>query len=103
MKRVAIVTAAIGLAGFGWSQTATLQTPAVRLKDVAQVRGVRSNQLIGYGLVVGLEGTGDSKGALFTVQSIANMLERFGITIPADALKVKNVAAVMVTAELPPF
>lgn len=79
------------------------QSPAVRLKDIAQVRGVRSNQLIGYGIVVGLEGTGDSAGAFFTVQSISNMLERFGITVPANALKVKNVAAVMVTAELPPF
>ncbi|MDW8051965.1 MAG: flagellar basal body P-ring protein FlgI [Armatimonadota bacterium] len=79
------------------------QAPSVRLKDIAQVRGVRSNQLIGYGLVIGLEGTGDSSGALFTVQSIANMLERFGITVPPNAIKVKNVAAVMVTAELPPF
>lgn len=79
------------------------QAPTVRLKDIAQVRGVRSNQLIGYGIVVGLEGTGDSNGALFTVQSIANMLERFGITVSPSAIKVKNVAAVMVTAELPPF
>jgi flagellar basal body P-ring protein FlgI len=77
--------------------------PTVRLKDIAQIRGVRSNQLVGYGIVVGLEGTGDSNGALFTVQSVANMLERFGITVPPNALKVKNVAAVMVTAELPPF
>jgi flagellar P-ring protein precursor FlgI len=79
------------------------QAPTVRLKDIAQVRGVRSNQLIGYGIVVGLEGTGDSNGAMFTVQSIANMLERFGITVLPGAIKVKNVAAVMVTAELPPF
>jgi flagellar P-ring protein precursor FlgI len=77
--------------------------PSVRLKDIAQVRGVRTNQLVGYGIVVGLEGTGDSNGALFTVQSVANMLERFGITVPPNALKVKNVAAVIVTAELPPF
>jgi flagellar P-ring protein precursor FlgI len=77
--------------------------PTVRLKDIAQIRGVRTNQLVGYGIVVGLEGTGDSNGALFTVQSVANMLERFGITVPPNALKVKNVAAVMVTAELPPF
>jgi hypothetical protein len=77
--------------------------PTVRLKDIAQIRGVRTNQLVGYGIVVGLEGTGDSNGALFTVQSVANMLERFGITVPPNALKVKNVAAVIVTAELPPF
>jgi flagellar P-ring protein precursor FlgI len=49
---------------------------------------VRTNQLVGYGIVVGLEGTGDSNGALFTVQSVANMLERFGITVPPNALKV---------------
>ncbi len=79
------------------------QSTPVRLKDIAQIRGVRSNQLIGYGIVVGLEGTGDSAGALFTLQSISNMLERFGITVPPNTIKVKNVAAVMVTAELPPF
>jgi len=79
------------------------QSPATRLKDIAQVRGVRSNQLIGYGLVVGLEGTGDSPGTFFTVQSISNMLERLGISVPPTAIKVKNVAAVIVTAELPPF
>lgn len=77
--------------------------PTVRLKDIAQLRGVRSNQLVGYGIVVGLEGTGDSNGTMFTVQSIANMLERFGITVSPSAIKVKNVAAVMVTADLPPF
>jgi len=103
MKRIVMTITAIGLIGMVQGQVAAPQTPAVRLKDVAQVRGVRSNQLIGYGLVVGLEGTGDSKGVLFTVQAIANMLDRFGITVPADTLKVKNVAAVMVTAELPPF
>lgn len=78
-------------------------TPEVRLKDIAQIHGARGNQLIGYGLVVGLEGTGDSKGTLFTTQSVANMLQRFGITVPAAQMKVKNIAAVMVTADLPPF
>lgn len=92
---------AAGMVSIAFAQSPT--APTVRLKDIAQIRGVRSNQLIGYGLVVGLEGTGDSSGALFTVQSIANMLERFGITVPPNAIKVKNVAAVMVTAELPPF
>jgi flagellar P-ring protein precursor FlgI len=78
-------------------------TPDVRLKDIAQVYGARGNQLIGYGLVVGLEGTGDSKGTLFTTQSVANMLQRFGISVPAGQMKVKNIAAVVVTADLPPF
>ncbi|MCS7309479.1 MAG: flagellar basal body P-ring protein FlgI [Armatimonadetes bacterium] len=81
----------------------TSAAPDVRLKDIAQVHGARGNQLIGYGLVVGLEGTGDSKGTLFTTQSVANMLQRFGITVPAGQMKVKNIAAVMVTADLPPF
>lgn len=75
----------------------------VRIKDIASLRGARSNQLIGYGLVVGLEGTGDSKSSPFTAQAMSNMLERFGITILSSELKVKNVAAVMVTAELPPY
>ena len=77
----------------------------VRLKDIAYVQGVRGNQLIGYGLVVGLEGTGDGQLSLFTVQSILNMLKRSGVTlnISPQQLQVKNVAAVMVTADLPPF
>jgi flagellar P-ring protein precursor FlgI len=76
---------------------------AVRIKDIADVRGVRSNQLVGYGLVVGLDDTGDSKKALFTVQSLASMLEKMGITVDNEDIRVSNVAAVMVTAELPAF
>lgn len=79
------------------------QAPQVRIKDIARVAGVRSNQLFGYGLVAGLAGTGDSAGAFFTVQSVANMLARLGIVVPASRLRVRNVAAVMVTAELGPF
>lgn len=75
---------------------------AARIKDVAQVAGVRSNQLVGYGLVSGLPGTGESTP--FTEQSFAAMLQNFGIQLPAGTKpKIKNVAAVMVTAELPPF
>jgi len=77
--------------------------PATRIKDIAKVQGVRSNQLIGYGLVVGLAGTGDSDDALFTIQSIANMLQNFGVVVDPKRLEVKNVAAVIVTAQLPPF
>jgi len=78
---------------------------AERIKDIASVSGVRSNQLVGYGLVVGLDGTGDQTSqAPFTIQSIANMLAKFGVTIPANANpQLKNVAAVTVTADLPPF
>ena len=78
---------------------------AERIKDLASVAGVRTNQLIGYGLVVGLDGTGDqTTQAPFTVQSIENMLQRFGVTIPPNTNpQLKNVAAVTVTADLPPF
>jgi len=74
-----------------------------RIKDIAKVQGVRSNQLVGYGIVVGLSGTGDSNKTLETLQSVANMLKEFGVNITASSLKTKNVAAVMVTATLPPF
>lgn len=76
---------------------------AIRIKDIASFDGVRDNQLIGYGLIVGLNGTGDSDQTKFPVQSLTNVLERMGITVNRDDIKVKNVAAVMVTAELPPF
>ncbi len=73
-----------------------------RVKDLVMVAGARDNQLAGYGLVAGLVGDGD-KNPVYTVQSIANMLQRFGITVPASTLQAKNVAAVMVTADIPAF
>jgi flagellar P-ring protein precursor FlgI len=78
---------------------------AERIKDMAQVQGVRTNQLIGYGLVVGLPGTGDQTSqAPFTVQSLTNMLAQLGVTVPANVTpQLKNVAAVSVHAVLPPF
>jgi flagellar P-ring protein precursor FlgI len=77
---------------------------AVRIKDIVDIRGVRQNQLVGYGLVVGLEGTGDSDDSLFTIQSLASLLEKMGVTVQTDDIDdVENVAAVMVTADLPPF
>lgn len=76
---------------------------AVRIKDIADIKGVRNNQLVGYGLVVGLDGTGDGKKSIFTIQSMATMLEKMGLTIRAEDIQVNNVAAVMVTADLPPF
>ncbi|GLI38473.1 flagellar basal body P-ring protein FlgI [Geobacter hydrogenophilus] len=76
---------------------------AVRIKDIASFDGVRENQLIGYGLVVGLNGTGDSDQTNFPVQTLANVLERMGVTVNRNDITVKNVAAVMVTANLPPF
>jgi len=78
---------------------------AERVKDLASVSGVRTNQLVGYGLVVGLDGTGDQTSqAPFTIQSIKNMLAQFGVTVPPESNpQLKNVAAVTVHAELPPF
>ncbi len=80
---------------------------AVRVKDIAQLHGVRNNQLLGYGLITGLNGSGDDmKKSVFTLQAIYNMMTRQGITINPDNIndiKVKNVAAVMVTSALPPF
>ncbi len=76
---------------------------AIRIKDIAAFDGVRSNQLVGYGLVVGLNGSGDGQQTKFPVQSMVNMLERMGVTINRADITVKNVAAVMVTATLPPF
>ena len=77
---------------------------AVRIKDITDIKGVRENHLVGYGLVVGLEGTGDSDDSLFTIQSLASLLEKMGVTVqPEDIEDVENVAAVMVTTNLPPF
>jgi flagellar P-ring protein precursor FlgI len=76
---------------------------AARIADISEIQGVRSNQLTGYGLVVGLAGSGDSRNAQFTVQSIANMLSKFGVQLSATRMQVKNVAAVMVTCDLPAY
>ena len=78
---------------------------AVRLKDIASIEGVRDNQLTGYGIVAGLNGSGDSQQALFTVQSVLNMLRRRGLTLNINPrqLQIKNVAAVSITAQLPAF
>lgn len=77
--------------------------PTVRVRDIARVQSVRPNQLVGYGLVVGLNGTGDTAQSPFTVQSVVAMLQRFGLTVDSRRLKAKNVAAVMLTAEIPAF
>jgi flagellar P-ring protein precursor FlgI len=76
---------------------------ATRLKDLVSIEGVRENQLIGYGLVVGLAGKGDSRQTMFSAQSLTNLLSRMGISVPASAIRVTNTAAVVVTATLPAF
>ncbi|MBZ5602471.1 MAG: flagellar basal body P-ring protein FlgI [Acidobacteriia bacterium] len=74
-----------------------------RLKELATVQGVRDNQLVGYGLVVGLNGTGDRQQTIFSTQSLANLLQQMGVSVPALLIRVKNTASVMVTATLPAF
>lgn len=99
MKRV--LATALACAGLLLSTA----SHAERLKDLASIQGVRSNQLIGYGIVVGLDGTGDQTTQTpFTVQSIINMMQQMGVNLPpGTTLQLKNVAAVMVTSALPPF
>ena len=74
-----------------------------RIKDIATIEGIRDNQLVGYGLVVGLQGTGDSQQTTFPIQTLAAMLLRMGVSVPASAIRVQNLAAVFVSATLPPF
>jgi len=78
-------------------------TKQVRLKELVSLEGVRDNQLLGYGIVVGLNGTGDKRQTLFTTQSLTNMLQQMGVTVPPAQVLVRNTAAAMVTATLPPF
>jgi flagellar P-ring protein FlgI len=83
--------------------TALSGAESVRVKDVAALHGVQPVPLVGYGLVIGLNKTGDRRQTIFSAQSLANMLERFGVVVPPEGIKIENVAAVLVTAELPPF
>jgi flagellar P-ring protein precursor FlgI len=83
--------------------TAQLVPAATRLKDLASIEGVRDNQLVGYGLVVGLAGTGDRRQTVFSAQSLTNMLQRMGVSVSPTAIRVNNTAGVMVTATLPPY
>ncbi len=78
-------------------------TREVRLGDVSTIEGVRDNLLIGYGVVVGLHGTGDSQQTVFSVQTLANLMQKMGVQFAASAVVVKNIAGVFVTSTLPPF
>lgn len=97
MKKLVIALAALSMAAPQPAQG------AARLKDIASLEGVRDNQLMGYGLVVGLNGTGDKRQTVFSAQTLTNILRRMGVTINPNAILVRNMAAVMVTATLPPF
>jgi flagellar P-ring protein precursor FlgI len=79
------------------------KTGSTRVKDIASLQGAYSVPLIGYGLVVGLNKTGDKKQTIFPAQTLANMLERFGVSVPGGQFKIENVAAVIVTTELPQY
>ena len=92
-----ILAVVVLLAGVGSASAA-----GVRVRDIAMVAGARDNQLVGYGLVAGLAGEGD-KDPLYTQQTLANLLQRYGINVPATTLSAKNIAVVMVTADIPAF
>jgi flagellar P-ring protein precursor FlgI len=96
-----VAVAALATIGLAW------QMPAggseARLKDVVTLQGVSAAPLIGYGLVVGLNKTGDKRQTIFSTQSLTNMLSRLGVEVPADQVKVENIAAVLVTAEISPY
>jgi len=81
----------------------TASGAGTRLKDIASLEGVRDNQLLGYGVVVGLNGTGDKRQTVFSTQALTNVLKRMGVTVEPTSIQVRNVAGVMVTASLPPF
>jgi len=101
IRALIAITWLVASAALWWPAPAA----AIRIKEVASVQGVRSNPLTGYGLVVGLDGTGDQTTSTpFTTQSLMAMLQQMGVTVPAGTnMQLKNVAAVMVTAQLPPF
>lgn len=111
LKRIVLLTT---LAASTAAAGGAMEDPAVKLavqplaltarvKDVTEVEGIRDNMLVGYGLVVGLSGTGDRQQTLFSTQTLANYMQRMGVQIPAATVRVNNIAAVFVTATLPPF
>ena len=87
----------------GEEQRADGDVRRARVKDISSIEGIRDNQLVGYGLVVGLHGTGDTQQTTFPTQTLAAMLLRMGVAVPASAIRVQNLAAVFVSATLPPF
>ncbi len=104
MRWLLVLTVLLASAALWWPAPAAAVASA-RIKEVAAVLGVRANQLVGYGLVVGLDGTGDQTTQTpFTTQSLNAMLQQMGVTVPAGtSMQLRNVAAVMITAQLPPF
>ncbi len=104
MLTLALPFSSLSLAEDGMQAVKADSSPSkVLIRDLAAVEGVRDNPVIGYGIVAGLRGTGDKQQTIFTNQTLANMLQRMGVQVPSTTMIVKNVAAVFVTATLPPF
>ena len=107
MRRIAVRLGGIAVflaCWLGFSLAASAQASQARIKDLVDFQGVRGNDLVGYGLVVGLNGTGDSlRNSPFTEEALANVLERLGVNVQGENFRPRNVAAVLVTASLPPF
>jgi flagellar P-ring protein precursor FlgI len=106
--RLRLIACALALETLCLGQTSTAAAAMqpnrqVLVRDIASVEGIRENMLVGYGLVVGLRGTGDRQQTIFTVQTLANAMQRMGVLISPGTVVVKNVAAVFITASLPPF
>jgi flagellar P-ring protein precursor FlgI len=97
-RKIIVLSVMVGL-----TVSFAMPVTASRIKDIAYLEGVRENQLVGYGLVVGLNGTGDSDDTRFTIQALTNMMERMGMSVDRNRVEVDNAAMVIVTAQLPPF
>jgi flagellar P-ring protein precursor FlgI len=100
MRCLLLILAALALIGWATAED-TVHTALIR--DISSIEGIRDNPVFGYGIVVGLKGTGDKQQTVFTTQTLANILAKMGVQAPAGVLRVNNVAAVFVTATLPPF
>jgi len=104
MKKRSIPVVTMFLASFLMAGAAqAFDTTQVRVKDITTIEGIRDNPLVGYGLVVGLNGKGDSRQTIFSTQTLSNILQRMGVQVSGDAIRVSNIAAVFVTASLPAF
>jgi flagellar P-ring protein FlgI len=103
-RRGPFVFVLLSLAVFADANDSASETRRLaRVKDIASIEGIRDNQLVGYGIVVGLEGTGDSQQTAFPIQTLAATLLRMGVSVPASSIRVQNLAAVFISATLPPF
>jgi len=103
-RRIHILWVSCLLFGLCWPAHAFDSSQKLaRVKDIASIEGIRDNQLVGYGIVVGLQGTGDTQQTTFPIQTLASTLLRMGVSVPASSIRVQNLAAVFVSATLPPF